>query len=175
MKIIVASQNPEKVKAVEETIKDYPFLAGAIVESVSITSGVADQPQSLEETVRGAVNRAKAAYDECRYSIGIESGLFSVPYTQSGSMNVCVCAIYDGKEIYLGLSPAFEPPKKVIELMQKGLNMSDATKAAGLTDKDHIGSSGGIIGLMTHGRLDRLTATKQAVITALIHLENTDL
>ncbi|MFA6050737.1 MAG: inosine/xanthosine triphosphatase [Candidatus Paceibacterota bacterium] len=175
MKITVASLNPQKVKAVEESIALYPMLADAIVESISVDTGVADQPKSLEETVRGAVNRAKAAFKDTDYSIGLESGLIDVPQTKSGQMDLCVCAIYDGNEIHLGLSSAFEPPKKVSDFMSKGMNMSEATKAAGLTQSDNLGSEEGLVGILTHGRLPRLLYTKQALTTALIHLENAHL
>ena len=176
MKINVASLNKQKVRAVEELVRLYPMLAGANVEGVSVESGVGDQPKSLEETVNGAINRAKLAFKECDYSFGIESGLMQVPHTKTGIMDLCVCAIYDGKNIHLGLSSAFEPPKVIYDLMHdKGMNMSDATLAAGLTKHKHVGSEEGLIGILTHGRLDRLAYTKQAVVTALIHLENAHL
>ncbi len=175
MKIIVASLNPQKVKAVEESIVLYPMLSRAEVSGVAVPTGVADQPKSLEETIRGAINRAKAAYKNCDYSIGLESGLIDVPYTKSGQMDTCACAIYDGKDIHLGLSSAFEPPKKIMELMNGGIDMSEATKVMGLTDSDNIGSKEGLIGILTHGRLTRLSYTKQALTTALIHLENAHL
>lgn len=175
MKIKVASTNPQKIKAVSDLIPQYDFLADSTLQGISVPSGVADQPKSLEETVRGAINRAKSAFTDADYSFGIESGLTDVPYTKSGIMDLCVCAIYDGKEIHLGLSSAFEPPKKIVDLMKKGMNMSDACFEAGLTTNPQIGSSEGLIGILTRGRMDRLAYTKQAVTTALIHLENAHL
>lgn len=176
MKIHVASQNPQKIAAVRELIVDYDMLAQATVDSVSVESGVSDQPKSLEETVRGAINRAKSALGDADYSFGLESGLLDVPYTKSGIMDLCVCAIYDGGEVHLGLSSAFEPPKSVIRLMHdEGMNMSDACKAAGLTEKENLGAHEGLLGILTNGRLTRLGYTKQAVTTALIHLENAHL
>lgn len=173
MKIIVASTNPQKIKAVSSLIPKYDFLAGASIEGVSADSGVSDQPRSLEETVQGAINRAKSAFKNTDYSFGIESGLMEVPRTKSGIMDVCVCAIFDGKNIHLGLSSAFEPPQKVVDLMRtKGMNMSDACLEAGLTTNPQLGASEGLIGILTRGRMNRLAYTAQAVTTALIHLEN---
>src|SRR5207247_1757153 len=83
------------------------------VEGALVPSGVDNQPKSLEETVRGAINRAKGAIKDADYSFGLESGLIEVPYTKTGMMDLCVCAIYDGKNIHLGLSSAFELPKNV--------------------------------------------------------------
>jgi len=172
MKIIVASTNPQKVKAVSDLIPMYDFLKGVVVEGVNVDSGVSNQPKSLDETVQGAINRAKAAFVNTDYSFGIESGLMAVPQTKCGIMDVCVCAIYDGKNIHLGLSSAFEPPKKIFDLMEKGLDMTQACVETGLTCNPKLGSSEGLVGILTCGRLDRLAYTKQAVTTALIHLEN---
>jgi inosine/xanthosine triphosphatase len=176
MKIIVASLNQQKIAAVKELMAEYPMFAGASIEGVSVPSGISDQPKSLEETVQGAINRAKGAFHDADYSFGIESGLVAVPQTKTGTMDLCVCAIYDGKNIHLGLSSAFEPPILVAKFMhEKGMNMSDATAAAGLTTSKNIGAAEGLIGILTHGRLTRLGYTKQAVTTALIHLENAHL
>lgn len=175
MKITVASTNPQKIKAVSVLLPKYEMLKDAQIEGVSVPSNVSDQPKSLEETVRGAINRAKGAFIKTDYSFGIESGLIQVPYTKSGIMDVCVCAIYDGAEIHLGLSSAFEPPNKIVDLMHGGMTMSDACFAAKLTDNPNLGSSEGLIGILTRGRMDRLAYTVQAVTTALIHLENAHL
>ncbi|MEK7176859.1 MAG: inosine/xanthosine triphosphatase [Patescibacteria group bacterium] len=176
MKIIVASLNPQKITAVKELITQYPMLANSMVEGVSVPNGISDQPKSLEETITGAINRAKVSIGDGDYSFGIESGLMAVPHTKTGVMDLCVCAIYDGKNIHLGLSSAFEPPKIIAKLIhEKGMNMSDATAEAGLTTNKNVGAAEGLIGILTHGRLDRLTYTKQAITTALIHLENAHL
>ena len=175
MKIIVASANPQKIKAVADMVPKYDFLTGASVEGINVPSGVSDQPKSIEETVQGAINRAKAAFNDVDYSFGIESGLMAVPQTKSGIMDVCVCAIYDGKNIHLGLSSAFEPPQKIVDLMHKGMDMSQACVEIGLTNNPKLGSSEGLVGILTCGRLDRLAYTAQAVTTAMIHLENAHL
>ncbi len=175
MKIKVASTNPQKIQAVKDLSLEYDFLKDSFIEGVSVPSGVSDQPKSLDETITGAKNRAKSAFEDCELSFGLESGLMNVPETKSGQMDVCVCAIYDGKEFHLGLSSAFEAPKRVTELMAEGMNMSDACFEAGLTDDKNIGSSEGLIGLLTKNKITRLEYTKQAVATALIHLENRDL
>lgn len=175
MKIKVASLNPQKIQAVQETVLDYEILKGALVEGINASSGVSDQPKSLEETVDGAINRAKNAFIDCDYSFGIESGLITVPKTKSGFMDLCFCAIYDGKDIHLGCSSVFEIPQKIMDLIHDGMNMQDACFAAGLTDNKNLGSAEGLIGILTKGRVTRLAYTKQAIISALIHLENKNL
>ena len=172
MKIKIASLNKVKIEALEEMLKDYAHLKSAIVSAEDVPSQVSDQPKSLEETIQGAMNRAQGAFSDCDYSFGIESGLMAVPNTKSGFMDVCACAIFDGKEYHLGLSSAWEAPKKVMDhMLNEGLDMNQAAMKAGLTDNPKVGSSQGLVGIMTKGRLVRKDYTKEAIRTALIHLE----
>lgn len=143
--IKVGSKNNAKLEAVVEIVRDYSHLADFVIEGVDAFSDVSAQPKSLDETVRGAMNRAKNSFEKCKYSIGIESGLMHVPATKSGYMDVCACAIYDGKEFHLGLSSAWEFPDKQIigMIIDQGLDMSQAINKAGLTSNANIGSEQG--------------------------------
>jgi inosine/xanthosine triphosphatase len=173
MNIKIASQNPVKVEALKEILLDYNHLQDAKVESVDVSSGVSDQPKSLEETITGAKNRAKTAHIDCEYSFGIESGLMAVPHTKSGYMDVCACAIFDGSKYHLGLSSAWEAPEKVSKLiLEDGLDMNEAAYKAGLTKDKKVGSAQGLVGIMTKGRLTRKAYTKEAIRTSLIHIDN---
>jgi len=173
MNINVGSKNRAKVEAVEEILKEYPHLADTHVKAIGTESGVANQPLSLDETMQGAMNRAKGAWNDCDYSIGLESGLMRVPASKTGYMDVCVCAIYDGREFHFGLSSAWEfPDKRILDsMLGEGLDMSQAINKFGLTKNPGIGSEEGAIGILTKGRLDRKEYTKQALRTALIHID----
>ena len=176
MKIKVGSKNPVKVGAVEELAPAYPMLVGAEVIGIDVPVEVFGHPKTLEETISGAIERAKTCFTECDYSFGIESGLMAVPHSKSGYMEITACAIYDGKNFHLGLSSAFEWPKKVADLIiNKGLDGSQAVKLAGLTTHEKIGKAEGVISILTKGRLNRKEYTKQAVVMALTHLENPEL
>jgi len=173
MKIHVASKNPVKVKAVEETLVDYPLFRDAKVIGVESSSGVSEQPKSLEETVQGAVNRAIECLKGSSYGFGIESGLMEVPHTKTGKMDFCACAIYDGAQIHLGLSNAFEFPPAVTKMIhEQGIDANEALYRCGITTDRKVGSSEGAISILTKGRLTRKEYTKQAIQMALIHLEN---
>lgn len=173
MNINVGTTNAAKIAAVEELLQEYPDFKKANVQGKKVDSGVGEQPRSLKETIEGAINRAKAAFEHCDYSMGIESGLMEVPYTKTGYMDVCVAAIYDGKEIHLGLSSAWECPVEVTRLMiEEGLDMTQASNRAGLSDNPALGSHEGLLGIMTKGRILRKAYTKQALEMALIQLEN---
>ncbi len=173
MRINIGSKNPTKIAALKETIAAYDFLAGAEITTHEAQSGVSPQPKSMEETITGATNRAKAAFADCAYSIGIESGLMHVPQAKSGYMDFCACIIYDGKESYLGLSCAFEFPFEITRLIhEQGLDASEASFKAGLTEHKNVGSLEGAIGVLTKGRVSRKEYTKQAIQMALIQIEN---
>ena len=49
--------------------------------------------------------------------------------------------------------------------------MNDAAHKAGLTKNPKVGSAEGLVGIMTKGRLTRKEYTKEAIRTALIHID----
>lgn len=174
--VAVGTKNSAKLEAVSDLIKEYDFAEGVRLIPMEVDSGVSEQPKSLEETIMGAKNRAKNAFADCDISFGLESGLMKVPHTKSSFMNVCVCAIFDGKDFHIGLSSAFEYPQKVIDMILKdNMDVSGAFLQSGLTDNPKIGSQGGAIGILTKGKLVRKNLTRQSIEMALIHLENPDL
>lgn len=176
MIIAVGSTNAAKVKAVEEIIQDYPMLARATVQSFSVASEIPEQPMSLEEIIKGAKNRARNAFEaceSCRYSFGIESGLFEAPGTQTGYLEACICCIYDGVKDHIGLSCGFEIPPKILDLvLNEKKDLTQACNAVGVSTNTKLGAAEGLIGILTKGRIDRKEYTKQCLVTALIQLEN---
>lgn len=173
MIIRVGSANQNKIEAVRSTLKLYEIFKDAEVIGVKAYSGVADQPKTLEETIRGAKNRAKEAFGDCTYSFGIESGVMEVPYTKTGYMDFTSCVIYDGTNFYIGLSPALETPQRVMRyIFEQGMNFNDAFYEAGLTSNKTLGEAEGFVGLLTKNRLTRKSYTQQAIICAMVHLEN---
>lgn len=176
MKVGVGSKNKTKVDAVRELLRDYPMFSGALVEGVAVEVEEFGHPKSLQETVEGAINRAKQAYAGNDYGFGIEGGLMEVPHTKTGYMEVGACAIFDGEWVHLGLSPAVEWPAIVVDkIVHEGLDGSQAMRAAGLTADEKVGAQRGMIHLFSKGRMDRTQFNAQAVMMALVHLENPEL
>jgi len=175
MKIIVGSKNPNKVEAVREAFGSFKEFRDIEIVSLSADSGVGEQPKTMEDTVNGAMNRARNAFIDCDLSVGIESGIFKVPNTKSGYMDSTICALFDGKNYHLGGSPTFEYPKSMVDLvLNEGHDISQAAKKIGLTNNSDVGDAEGIIGILSNGVLDRKSYTKPAVITAIIHLLHPD-
>ena len=174
MKIVVGSKNTVKIEAVREALALYDVFTDAEVVGINAASGVSEQPKSLEETIRGAKNRAEASYassPNVAYGFGIESGLMDVPYTKTGAMDFTCCAIYDGDEFHLGLSPAIEAPREIMEYVKQGMTFNDAFFKAGLTDNPSVGNAEGMLGILTGGRVTRKDYTKQAIIMVMHHIE----
>ena len=88
-------------------------------------------------------------------------------------MNVCAAAIYDGSETHFGLSSGFETPDREIMrlVVEDGFSLDKAANQAGLTTDPKIGSNEGVSGILTKGKVTRKEYTKQALRTALIHID----
>jgi len=176
MKIIVGTKNEAKLEAVREALADYLILKAAEIIGQEIKSGVADQPKSMAETVKGAQNRAQEVFAGADLSIGLESGLIEVPGSRSGFMDLCVCAIFDGEKFALGISSGFECPPEINRLMlEEGLDMTQASNRVGLSSNPKLGAAEGLIGILTKGRITRKDYTKHALIMALAQIENSEL
>jgi len=171
MKIHVGSKNKAKLAAVEEILDEYEFLKGSSVTGIEVSSGVADQPMSIEETFQGAVNRAKAAHEGADLGIGLEAGLFKVSVAETGHVKYDVCAIYDGEHVYLGSSSGYEVPKEILDLVNQGFTQQEAAFKSGHTIDPKLGSAGGTVSVLTKERVTRKDLIKQALRLALIHLE----
>lgn len=77
MKIAVGTTNPAKIQAIKNV-----FIGSAYIIPCKVPSDVSEQPFSDEETVQGAINRAKNAIDETNADIGIglEGGVTETPF-----------------------------------------------------------------------------------------------
>jgi inosine/xanthosine triphosphatase len=178
MKVHVGSKNKTKIQAVKDALVLYPNLfPNPQIKGIDVTVELFGHPKNLQETIEGAIQRAKQAFTNCDISFGIEGGLLEVPYTRTGFMETGICAIYDGKNIYLGMGPAYEWPPEVIKLIRSGkADGSKAFKDLGYTHHEKLGAEkGGITGFLTHGRLTRENFTAYSVIMALIQVERPQL
>ena len=173
MRVHVGSKNKTKVNSVEGVFNKSAKFAHAEVVGVSVEVPEFGHPKSLQETVEGAMARALQASKGADLGVGIEGGLMAVPHTKGGYMEIAACAIYDGVEYHLGLSPAFEWPLAVLDgILNKGLDGSQAVAAAKMTNEEKLGTNLGTIHLLTNGRTDRTEQNSFAVMMALVHLEH---
>lgn len=177
MIVAVGSTNEAKILAVKEILQESSLFPQLSIIGLAVGSDVSDQPLSLQETIQGAKNRAKNAFDQraCKYSVGIESGLMVSLGTSTGYLHVSACCIYDGKNTYTGLSTGFELPPQILELILKQkMDLTQACLHSGISANAKLGSTEGLIGILTQGKIDRKEYSKQCVHAAVIQLENGD-
>ena len=172
MIVLVGSRNAVKLKAVESAFRLFEKEVEA--KGIAVETGVKAQPLTLAETVQGAVNRAKNAWKqgtgECDYSVGIESGLFKVPFTATGYLDTSAVAVFDGKRVFLGLSPCFEYPKKVVEkVLLEEKEVSDAFDE--LWNEGTRDEQGGI-GRLSMGKMPRHKLHEAGLIMAIMQAMN---
>ena len=172
MKVIVGSKNPVKIKATKNILEK---IYGEIeVIGVNVDSQVPHQPFGKEETIQGAINRAKNAYSKYfDLSVGIESGLMDIPNSITGYIDLQWCAIFDGNKITLGVSAGFEYPPLVIEEVLKGREVGDVMDK--VTGVDNLGQKTGAVSYLSKGMLDRTENTEQCVLTAMIPRMNEEI
>ncbi len=173
LKIIVGSRNPNKVEAVKAAFAKY--FSNVEITGVEVDSGVGAQPLSMDAIVKGAKNRAQQAYAPgYDYAIGLEAGLFDFPEVPTQFLDVTCCAIFDGKQFFFGLGPAFEYPDAVVQrIVAEGKEASDA--ADEVFDMKNIKHKEGIVGVMTKGIMKRKEFVEHSVIMALTRIVNKEL
>jgi len=165
MHIIVGSKNPVKLQATKNIMeKIYSKLT---VKAIAVDSGVPDQPFGLNQTIEGAINRAKNAYTEdVDLAVGIESGLMETPQSLTGYLDLQWCAIYNGKRVTLGVSAGFEYPPHVIEEVLRGNEVGEIMDQ--ITGINNLGEKKGAVSILTRGLLDRTINTEQCVLMAMV-------
>lgn len=172
-RIVVASVNPVKVQAVlkgfQEMFPEEQFTAS----SIRVDSGVHAQPSSNEETLAGALNRAKEAIkqiNEADYWVGIEGGIENL----GGEISVFAWIIIKSQEL-IGKSrtASFLLPPNISELLNQGQELSVANDTVFGTQ--NISQGIGTIGILTGDVLSRLDVYTHGVLLALVPFKNTEL
>ncbi|MCI1591943.1 DUF84 family protein [Heyndrickxia oleronia] len=151
MKIAIGSLNPAKVKAVEEAFKEQDI--DVIVTPMSVPSEVSNQPFSDEETIQGAVNRAKNCLleENIEIGIGLEGGVVETPF----GLFVCNwgALVVKGESPIIAGGARIRLPEDVAERLRKGEElgpvMEDVSKVRNVSKKE------GAIGIFTNNVITR--------------------
>jgi len=160
----IGSENPSKVNSVKNVFSklfsfDIEFVA------LRIDSGVPAQPFE-DDTVRGAINRAKKALGNADYSVGIEAGLFYERVIEK-YVDRAYCAIMDEHGLVtVGHSGGFYYPPYVMELVNKGMEVGEAMEL--ISGIKEIKKGMGAIGYLSKGHIKRVEFNAQAVLMAMI-------
>lgn len=171
-KIHVGSKNQTKIQAAQTILATSDLFKGAIITGIDVEVEEFGHPKTITETIRGAKERARLAFEGSDLSVGLESGLLEAPETETGYLETTACALYDGHRYSVGLAPSFEWPKQVIKLILDGRDGSQAFKEAGLTDHEKIGTAEGTIHTLTYGAINRTKLNELAILMAMVQLQN---
>lgn len=169
MEVAVTSKNPVKLEAVKQAFQEY-FVDGAIeFVTVSVDSGVSEQPMSAEETAKGACSRvSNASVDGADFIVGIEGGLnFVTIHGHEHAFEQTWACVLDRKTgvSELGAGPAYPVPPNVIRQIHSGKNISEAmAEEYGTAD---LGENDGYNGWLSGNKIDRTEASRIAVFLAL--------
>ncbi|BCB05314.1 DUF84 family protein [Bacillus sp. KH172YL63] len=151
MKIAIGTQNPAKVQAIQKAFSQ--LYEQAEFEALQAESHVSEQPLSDEETIEGALNRARGVLESTGSEIGI--GLEGGVSDSTDGMILCNWgALVDsnGNEIIAG-GARIPLPEEISAKIQEGYElgplMDDYTKRTGISKKE------GAIGVFTNDLITR--------------------
>ncbi|WP_028399772.1 DUF84 family protein [Ectobacillus panaciterrae] len=147
MKVAIGSLNKTKIGAVRNVLTDEELLP------VAVPSGVAAQPFSDEETMNGAVNRARKALEETEadIAIGLEGGVVETAH----GLFLCnwgALAARSGVTLLAG-GARIKLPDEFLESLKQGQELSEVMDA--YTKRKDIRSNEGAIGIFTSGYVNR--------------------
>jgi inosine/xanthosine triphosphatase len=145
MRVRVATSNPMKIEATKLAFAT--FFSDVRVVGVRVASSVSPQPVSFGEIVRGARSRARDAFGDCDYSVGIEAGIFRVAAVTRAPFQMTMAAVFDGAREALGAGPFYEVPERLV--------------------RDVVKADEGSVALVTRGKVTRGEVTRDAVLMAL--------
>ena len=177
--IVVASQNPVKLRAAQAGFARLFPQQTFDFQTVSVPSGVSDQPFSSTETLQGALNRARAARERipaADYWVGIEGGVGESPegeLTEGELWAFAWVVVLGGKVgeyVGKGRTGALMLPPGIARLVREGKELGEADDIIfGLNNSKQ---STGAVGLLTGDVIDRESYYAHAVILALIPFIN---
>ncbi|KQL45484.1 hypothetical protein AN963_10420 [Brevibacillus choshinensis] len=136
---------------------------------LSVPSCISDQPMTEEETITGAINRAKTVFTQIPnvdIGLGLEGGLmYDERFTQEWYL-ISICAAWNGMKLHVGKGLSFPIPKQAAERIQKeNIELSTIIDEwSGIRNSNH---QGGAYALLTEGRIRRADVFRDAVIAAL--------
>jgi len=171
MKVVIASHNPAKIRAVNEAFAlQFPGIEMEFIP-VSVDSGVSDQPLSDRETRHGARNRAGNACElqpEADFWVGLEGGIETIDEQLMAFAWMAVQG--PGRHIGEARTVTLPLPPAVKALVDQGLELGDANdRVFSTVNSKH---RGGAFGLLTNGIYTREGVYTQALVIALVPFVN---
>lgn len=168
--IVIASKNPVKIEAARIGFSQVFPGVELDVQGVSVPSGVAEQPQTDQETLQGAQNRVEAVRalrPDADYWAGIEGGIDRV---EDGMTAFAWIVIQDKQHTGRARTGAFFLPDQVVVLINQGKELGEADDI--VFKRTGSKTENGAIGILTNNIIDRTSLYTPAVIMALVPFIN---
>ncbi|KDE36931.1 inositol monophosphatase [Kosakonia radicincitans UMEnt01/12] len=164
--VVSATTNPAKIRAILHAFNEIFGEGSCHIESVSVDSGVPEQPFGSQETRAGArnrVNNARKLRPDADFWVAIEAGI------DEGSTFSWV--VIENPQMQGEARSATLPlPEIILQRMRAGEALGPVM--SNYTGIDEIGRKEGAIGVFTAGKLTRESVYHQAVILALSPFHN---
>lgn len=183
--LMLGTTNAAKIHGVQaafaemHTVLGAPDLSQPSTWTCQVETGVSEEPWGFPLTIRGAQNRARAAYArldetappcptaEVRMGLGVESGFIEVAPETFTLYNFDVCALFDGQAYYLGISPGFEYPRRLVRHIFFDRQPFQQARQY-ITTTAQVEQQAGLVGVLAGGLTDRPEMTRLATRLALI-------
>ena len=163
-RIAVGSKNPVKLAAARAVVTR--LVPDITIEAIEVSSGVPDQPFGDDQTIRGAIARARGAREklDSDFGVGIEGGVVEMP---DGTMRTCAWAAVVSRSGRHGVggSLAMPLPDSVAKMIRDGMELGHAMDK--LTSQTGTKHGAGAVGVLTAGLVDRQAAYEVLVAYAL--------
>lgn len=162
MKVVVASANPAKIRAVQDALTQVFTGQTLNCSGQSTESGVSAQPMSSEETLQGALNRlqaAEVATPGADYYVALEAGL-------DGDSSFAWVTISQRGRISKTRSASLPLPPAALRAIQHGEELGDVMDR--MFAQHNVKQQGGAIAMLTNHLLTRSGVYQQAIILAMI-------
>ncbi|MDA1334704.1 MAG: inosine/xanthosine triphosphatase [bacterium] len=172
-RVAIGSQNPVKIEATKQAFEAiWPDEEWEVVFA-GVGSGVSDQPMSDDETIDGAVNRARRVREifDADFGVGIEAGIHQIEEDCYASTWVAI-EDRDGK-MGIGSSTRVPLPGSFLDIMREGKELGEATDS--MFNRENSKQEEGFVGIMTNGVVTRTHAYIDAVACALAPFIHDDL
>ncbi len=173
-KIVIASKNPVKINATINGFQKMFPKETFEIESVSVFSGVNDQPKNDSETFQGAWNRSENASQEvtsASFWVGIEGGIEEKDFDMEAFAWIVIKST--GGKFGKSRTATFFLPPKIAELIKQGKELGEADDI--VFGRNNSKQENGAVGILTDDVVDRTKYYTQAVVLALIPFKNEQL
>lgn len=196
--VVVASKNPVKIGAAQDGFSRMFPGSTFNVRGISVPSGVPDQPFTDDETLQGALNRARNAREaepDADYWIGLEGGVDAGPgaghgggegkdvngpiqsfawiavvgKTTGGAEAGAAGSYREGK----ARTSTYYLPEETAKLLRSGMELGHADDL--IHGRTNSKQKSGSVGILTDDVVNRQSYYAEAVVLALIPFKNTKL